>query len=455
MKVKDLFNAINDIDEKYIADAGEYLTTGSGVSPQYGETIEVCAVERKLSPLKIAASIAAAAVLVFGAAAVLKMQSIRNINNVASGEADSAFALTSAAISANSAGVLSSQIDGNEAWTSNSKAGVGITGSAQGNLEPENEFNDAENAWHTEVLRTIIAPDGYSIPTKNVETYYDGSTYSVLCKDLVYVGMPTGENYNNIDTPNAFEASLYPQYNTRADCFCMMEGDVFGDLTVSSAKCEISCRYENPNSLFYKYGYVAFDGEISANVYIVKDEYDDYYLVFRPGEQQIPTMNIPQYYNAARIDDQEYYYNAQSIGDFLYATELPAIQLDESTSRGLDYFFLRSSYREAVVTLSNISMCGHEGGLELYANVVQLSLLPTDDVPDSENEIGIINNLVYINELQMLFHEVRVYPDKDCYINQTSEVTEGELVPGMIVEVFDKNGNNLVTQTYRGDEVNY
>lgn len=69
MKNNDLFNAINNIDEEYINSAGKYLKNGNFDDFDTGEFRPEI---KKRSPLKIAASIAAAVAVVSGVTFVLK-----------------------------------------------------------------------------------------------------------------------------------------------------------------------------------------------------------------------------------------------------------------------------------------------------------------------------------------------------------------------------------------------
>lgn len=440
MNEKDLFYAINNIEEKYISQAGKYLIE-IGDNSSYGETIEVREGGRKFSPIKIAVSIAAAAAVVFGASTVLKLHNMKKMNGVASSTANDAINMTSAATSASST-VGSSPKSGNE------------PNNAYMTTAPENANNEIDTIGEstgTESAYQFIGPDRLALPTGRItvvsdEIDDDYTLSSVVGEGFVYVRAGISENYNSVDTPEIFDDWVSSQVSSNDGCVCIYKGETLGDLTVIEATCKINYPNNNYETGIYEYGYAAFEGEVTTDVYIVKDYGGEYYCVFRNREFQIPSMNIPPNFTTAKYTIQD-----KTIGDFVYATELPALKLDDSSVDGLEkYYWEDIRYRKATVKLSNISMRYFAGTVELNADVSELFIQDFDEQPSDLSKID-INNFVYIEELEKLFYEIRVYRDKHGYINQTPEAAEGELVPGMIVEAINEDGNVIFIQTYKGN----
>ena len=450
MNNKDLFNAINDIDEKFIEDAGKYLNDDECDDPSQLDSVEIFPGETRFSPIKIIAPIAAAAVLVVGAAAAIKAN--RNVsiapNTIGAGSAEG------------TAGEASGGLyDGFITDTDLANSVTGLSDIGVGDSLP---FE-------------VYGPDGRLIKSYDVTEFQtkDGSEVltaenwkTITCGDFAYVAAPKGNNFNTIDNdPLEITALMNDTISHRF--YRISKGDMFGDLIaaeVSSTfeRVQETAHFEKNDDQSADIGvlsrnYVRFDGSITADVYIVKDN-DRVLYVFRNGENQIPLLSysIKDY-----VLDNEYFtvlHTYSGSEGFGYAGELPVPIFDGEETAGLEPYLENNSYLRATVVLSDIEIEGSATGsysfrcetekcmFRYFEAVRKLTdnetaicdiLYGSEDITKLKELAGEVNKLSPCDEIKVftgnIISEDGTYGD---------ERSGGSLVPGNVIALY--NGGELI-----------
>lgn len=446
MNNEELFNAIDDINEKYITDAGKYLRS-NGVF-QNDETIEFAPKERKRFPMKIAAPVAAAAVLAVGITIALKTTNRSNEKPYLGNDSANAY------IS-----------DGNTVTDPDDDRNKAPTG-----VLPFSLFGpDMENIKYEE-----ISGVAHNITLQQLST---ANWIAISCDGFAYIAKPNGENHNS-----AVNAELFPISDNEEKFFetkfsRIYVGEKYGGLTVKNASCEFRRTPTNgitneqldkgsfETSRLFQYSYVEFSGETDLTGYIVRDNAGDYWFVPGEGETRLPLMSFApsgeKSFNAIKAEI--------GIGEFDYFGELPRLPVSDKLKPALDAFFEDTSVQRADVRLSDISICYDAQETENFrviADITDVLLLNWSDEPNngSAEAADIINSAETVGELYLktaditklnkVFDHFKVYFDfKTANGINTVQITDESqnLVAGMRVCIFDRENKLRCTCYYRQD----
>lgn len=444
MNNEELFNVINDINENYITDAGKYLRSNGAF--QYDETIEFAPKERKRFPMKIAAPVAAAAVLAVGITIALKT-----------------------------------------ANRSNDKPHP-INDSANAYISNDHTVNDPNSGDSTVLTGTLpfqlFGPDMKTITYEEISGVSHNITLQQLnetnwiaisCNGFAYIAHPKGENHNS-----AAAAETFPILNDEDKAFetafsRIYVGGKYGDLTVKNASCEFRrtptngmTKEELESGTFevkrlFQYSYVEFSGETDLTGYIAKDDTGDYWFVPGEGETRLPLMSFAlsntNSFNAVKIKN--------SIGDLDYLGELPKLPVSDKLKPTLDAFFEDTNVQKANVRLSDISIyydAQETENFRVNADIIDVSLLNWSDDPtiSSTEAAYIINSAETVGELysmtaditklHKLFDHFKVFLDiKTANGIHTVQINDESqnLVSGMRVCIFDRENKLCGTYYYK------
>lgn len=483
MNNKDLFNAINDIDEKFITDAGKYLKNDFG-GFRDEEPIEVRPAERTFSPMRWIAPIAATIVLFVGIGVALKA-GIITINLQPLRQQTSAY-------NAAGAGEVGSAQDTNTAPGA-SMRGTGADVAQSQLVEPGVVAATPESKLAEELPFSLYGPDMEQIKYSEV-TSFSGSEGSEILSardltednwvaiscDFAYVNEPRGANYNSIEIPGMFNDDVH--FADSGSFKRVYKGDMFGDLTVSDAYCVFRKYFEGDFSLntdkwtlsaerFLKESFVSFSGEITAEGFLIKDEGGSYRFIMIGGESQIPAMNF-----VPHSEDGSYttYMVYEAINGYKYMGELPSIEVKVDDAWGIDNYYPGRNWQRVQVTLSDISVIytvNSRGGTINYE--YRVSAKVEKAVPDysfnyEDNAVNEIETRILekinsaetvadLNDMGDMLYELnsnskyfRVFYPVDTENGVEVEVLEdGELIPGMMIYLYDEDDKVIGIYTYR------
>lgn len=462
MNNKDLFNAINNIDDKFITDAGKYLKNDeSFISSYYADPVEVRPADRKFSLMRLIAPIAAAAILVCSITIALKTRILypAETTDMILGESkdtakksdtlpDTAPAVGSADLETSPEGVIN--------MPSAAIPNLDKYGSSAGELPFTLYGPDYKQITYEEVTEIH----------ENVSKQYlnDSNWVSITCDGFAYIADPLGENYNRADDSEKFDSSEIAWNVVAERSFKRIyEGEQYSGFTVKRAYSTFSRTPTNgmteqqmkennlPLSRLYQGSYLELDGSIEMDVYIVKYDDNRYICVTRNGAASIPTMNIN-----VRDDGSfgSYLYSDDEFG-FEFKTELPYIRIDPpaKNKHQIDKLFTEKIYQKARVILSDIiinydAAAKEPYGISATVDVIDMQLGYSDIEPRDVS--ALISRTATVKELEKevlnkydALSEVRVY--REVYditedIIFGDELTEEELYSGLTVGLYDQNG---------------
>ncbi|MDE6731957.1 MAG: hypothetical protein K2J77_03685 [Oscillospiraceae bacterium] len=447
MNNKDLFNAINDIDEKFIEDAGKYLNDDDADLLHSG-AVEIYPGETRFSPMKLIASIAAAAVFITGVSIAFNHYRGKIFVDPNTGEEVSL---------GGSTGVS----DGNSGTDIGTHAPKTV-----GPLPFEVIGPDDRQLWYEDIIGAV----GLDGETLRKEDLTEDNWQSLNC-DFAYIAVPDGYNYNTVDN-SPVEINSKADDSLTHDFMRIHNGGVYGDLTVMSAYSTISrLDDESDNSIaVLSKNHIEFSGEITADVYLVNDN-GKYYCVFRNGEAQLPIFGYDIY---EYLKLGEYTTDLQTLkceNGFQYVGEMPVLTLDENEIYTCGRALENSNYLKATATFDNISI---ESSQTLGSNSytynasmakVTLSYVDTDEETpfDEETEMelrAILGSAEDISELKNNAEvmslsgcsDIRVYKGIDPDGNLGEEVYNGKLVSGnrnnTSIIVLYSNGKQIAAYDY-------
>lgn len=458
MNNKDLFNAINDIDEKFIEDAGKYLSDDDSDDPSHSEAIEIFPGETRFSPIKLVASLVAAAVLITGVTVAVRHHR------------------RSLSIAPN---------------TGNSASG---TPRALGNDETDSApiISTHSIDMDAPLPFEIFGPDNiqltYSDVTDVAGTSKDELTKdnweSITCGGFAYIASPHGRNFNTIDhTPtdvaiNNESASLDLEFKR------IYVGDKFGTLTVAEASntftresfSQTSDENKTSDVIALNRNYMKFNGEITANVYLINDG-EHYYYIFQNGEAQLPLSSYNVYnfvlYNGCKTIIETCNFD----NGISYSGELPSLTLEEKEMASVEPYISNATYLKARVTLKNIKMESSQSigrntsDFECDMSRVVLNYVEprvTDSNPfgetpfAGENEMklrSILGSARTVEELQNNIDNIKQLTGCDnikVFVDVTwegddflDEITEGEITPGKYIALYS---DDELVATYKYNE---
>lgn len=480
MNNKDLFNAINDIDEKFITDAGKYLKNDFG-GFRDEEPIEVRPAERTFSPMRWIAPIAATIVLFVGIGVALKagiitinLQPLRQqtsaYNAAGAGESDGALNNAPAA-SADRTSVGGAQATSDKAGSPTATA-----------LELDKALPFALYGPDMEQIKysEVTSFGGLEGSEKlNVRDLNEDNWGAIGC-DFAYINEPRGANYNSIEIPGMFNDDVH--FADSGSFKRVYKGDMFGDLTVSDAYCVFRKYFEgdfSPNTdkwtlsaeRFLKESFVSFSGEVTAEGFLIKDESGSYRFIMIGGESQIPAMNfVPHSADGSYTTYMVY----EAINGYKYMGELPSIEVKVDDAWGIDNYYPGRNWQRVQVTLSDISVIytvNKRGGTINYEYHVSAKVEKA--VPDysfnyEDNAVNEIETRILekinsaetvadLNDMYEMLYELnlnckyfRVFYPVDTENGVEVEVLEdGELSPGMMIYLYDEDDKVIGIYTYR------
>ena len=321
MTEKDLFNAINDIDEKQITNAWNNTAFDN-------EPIVIRSSGRGVSKAAVFGTVAAFAGLISAACLAVFIRVNTPPRNNVIDDPDS---------SASRSGTASNLMSGNE-----------LPFDLFGPDYVQIKYSDITGA-HTSDGTIVKAAD------------FDPDDWSdIICGDFTYLAQATANNFNSIDSPEKFDgdedallgfdfgssAHTYKRYNT---------GDKFGGLTVKSAYTMFkNISGTTPSKLGESY--VRFDGTAVVDAYIIREE-NGTFLKCVPMNREfaLPVMSMK-----AQARNEFYttrYSGSYSYGEFKYSTHYPnSFTLVNGDDFNTDRFFNGKNYAAVTLTLSDIQM---------------------------------------------------------------------------------------------------
>lgn len=461
MNNKDLFNAINDIDEKFIEDAGKYLSYDDSDDPLRSEAVEIFPGETRFSPIKLVASIAAAAVLITGVTIAVKHYRGKINIDANTGE---------------TASVGTAGVQGNSETNSGTDIGTHAV-TAHGPLPFEVIGPNNRQLWYEDITSVERFVTGSELPDEPLlkEDLTEDNWFS-LTSGFAYIAVPFGNNYNTIDNTPA-------DINIKAGDLLAHEfkrvspGNTFGELTVKKASSTITRLADNDNETddgkvarvaALSNNYVEFEGSITADVYLINDG-GTYYFVFRNGETQLPLIGY-NIYDSLMFDEYRTEIFQINFTNVQYAGELPEMKLDENEKAGIEPYLGNANYLKAQITLENIKI---EATQNLGSNVNEYSAdiskivfnyvdpvvsknnLFGETTFTAENEMKIRAILGSADDISELKNNVEVMNLTDCkdirvYRGNANmagefgeEISEGSLTPGMVIAFFNSEGERV------------
>lgn len=481
MNNKDLFNAINNIDEKIIEDAGKYLKKDAADPSRLSEPVEITPAEIRLTPLKIISPIAAAVVLVVGAAVAFKLwhgiPSVQLAQGNAEGTSAQASVLETSVAAEIGTDDAPPAVNGNNNGIDNEYNAADPAASADGSAdaptaaESSDYLDYAINNNTGELSFYVFGPDMRNLTYDDI-TAVRGETGAggiltennwteLFCDGFAYAVYPNGNNINTVDN---FDADVEALHKTLSEeeslksadgCWRLYVGDDFYGLTVAEASSTFA-RSDDAEAVSLERNYVRFKGEAIVNAYIVKSD-GGYYLVFRNGCYWFPLMNIAAF--EPDESNEKFLFGTRfetfTADNFQYVGELPAVKLDNNVFDTEDFseYFTAKNYRKALVTLSDISIELSGGKCTVNANISHClfqcweSLTePTFDVSNGNRVAEILDYVPYIEDLRDRTDEIsRIIPCDDIRIysdlnemNFGTDTGDGELKSGMIAAIYNK-----------------
>lgn len=453
MNNKDLFNAINDIDEKFIEDAGKYLSDDDSDDPSRSEAIEIFPGESRFSPIKLVASLAAAAVLITGVTIAVRHH--RRSLSIAPRTVDT--------------------VSGGNA--------TGTTiGQGDGNTDSEPMLGTHSFDLNAPLPFEIVGPDNLQLTYSDV-TQIGGSSKedltkdnweSITCGGFAYIAAPYGNNFNTIDHTPA-DVEINDRRSLAHEFKRIYVGDTFGTLTVTEASntfahetfSQTSDENEASDIVALSKNFVKFDGKITANGYIINDG-DRYIYVFQNGEKQLPLVH----YSLVDFIMNNEYESSLEWSHFengiQYAGELPTLILGEEEKANIEPFLSSADYLKAQITLDNITMESSQS-VEGTSCIISYdtskvvlnyadSIVVTPFAEENEREIRSIlscardiSELKSNTELAKLANcdDIKVYRNIAVNYEPGEEITEGDLRYGMVIELRGSEGERLALYRLR------
>lgn len=359
MNKKDLFNAIDNIDEKFINDAGKYLKSVSALQDEEPEELE--AQKRRFSPLRMIMPIAASLAVIVGVTVAVKtmnsgIEKKPTTTTEDSFDADDPYrpGMFNASASGTAASV---SVDAVYPVTET------VTALPSGELPFELYGPDYlplsyDDITSVEFIKGAEDADATQLNAKNWTT--------INCRNFAYVARPLGIAF--INYKNTFDEEYAESYlSGDSDSIRLYAGEKYGDLVVKSASAEFKNVWRsnandtdnvqyNANLIpqMLNSSYVSFEGQITVNGYIVKSSGDTPIYMFYIGndERGLPTMSFSG--NGDRGFSRTPI--TESLNGIKYYGELPSVRISSEYEATLGAYFVDANVLPAVVTLSNIGM---------------------------------------------------------------------------------------------------
>lgn len=467
MNNKDLFNAINDIDEKFIEDAAKYLNDDDGDDPLHPRAIEIFPGEARFPVIKLVASIAAAAVFITGVTFAVKHY--RGKMGIA----------PNAAASDNTAAS-----GGGEANPNPDLGTHAVT--KTGPLPFELIGPDDKQLWYEDIAGYVVEdPVNGSVKVDVTEAenatveLSEDNWESVACR-FAYFALPSGCNYNSIDDGSA--ADVDPDFMMMRGFRRIYAGNAYGDLTVKAAYSQLTrTTFTNPETgetsevTYLSENYIEFDGETTAEVYIVND-FGNTCCIFRNGADNFPIVvyDMPNY-----LELHDYSSKISTFGNkngFKYAGDMPVMWLNEDEKALVEPYLSNATYLKATVTFTNVKLSGTQHlastGFDINADIAKIVLNYVEPVETAGNMhgetpfdidtelriyeiLGTADDVLELksNEELMILtgcDNIRVYSGIGNMAGMFGEeIIEGYIAPGMVIELRGGDGSRIAAYKCR------
>ncbi|MDE7362059.1 MAG: hypothetical protein K2N38_09020 [Oscillospiraceae bacterium] len=351
MNDKDLFNAINEIDEKYVTAAWNDTDINS-------DTVVIRESGRP-SKMRII-GLAAACVGVLGAAFLAVHIRVNQLpQDGLTPPADG--------IGVSDASIIGTVVSGASPIyhfgteyppRSNSKEPLPIT------------LYGPDNVQITKADVTCVdTPDGKMISADE----FDGDGWlRVECDDITYLAPPTGLSTNSLDDPELYADYALPSYGFDMGSFDNSDykrynvGDKYGALTLMSAKSIFRNNGSSPGECLTMC-FAGFEGSVTLDAYLIRkivDSPSGMVCVPMTSECPLPVM-FPRFEDGV-FKSKSYiggaYLGLSMAKDFIYTSEYPAIYLQYGT-----YFYPGNLFdddndvAEVTITISDINMYWSKG----------------------------------------------------------------------------------------------
>ena len=464
MKNKDIFEAINNIDDNIINGAGKYLRPDSLFN---AEPVEIRPASKRISTVKIAAPIAAALAVVCGVAFMVRTQrpSAYSPGAAGIGMADSEDISSDIADSDETSDTSGTESEDTSSDISSVDETSTSADKAKEELERWNYLTNIDEKY------LPVGFDGIKLTNEDGSHYLSGDDspyndepveyeYGGFSTNFVYYADPKGANYNSADNPEAFAEGFVT--DNSATFKRIAKGDKYGSLTVRSGSYTTFCRdaENSPNEApiyFHGSSHLMFDGRLMIeDAYLVKmpDADGVYYCILRNGTTPLPIIN------ATTLEDGSYgaLPFEGNLGGIEYKTEIPPIvvRLRENQQEVIDKYFEDHSYAKVRVDLNDIQMwCYPNDWYKIYAEGDIISIQSGDTEPedvaafmnstlgttsDNENELDHAVDKM-ISDLKEKFGFAEVSVEYQFNVNDSEkEPDEDIFIKNATVTVSDENG---------------
>lgn len=425
MKDQDLFNVIDNIDDRFISHAGKYLLDDNNifsVSPN-GEPIEAGKSKKQAFSLKLIVPVAAAAAIMVAVSVSLRFFGGNNVLDPQDG-----YKRSTVYTEVNSGLAYSSTVEG--------------TGyESTGETPPINESVTGEYSF------PFYGPDNLQISREDVIVIETGS---VKC-GFAYIGMQSSVNQNQIDHPDfSLEDQKTPKKYRR-----IRAGEMYGGFTVTEAYSVFRLDENNSNGYVLDTCVLKMSGLVNVPAYLVREDNGKIRCYVRNGK--FPAMNY------IGRDDGDYEfgnYHTDTTGGFRYIGELPGfeVQLLHGDRQRLEQLLGNTDLCEISLSLSSVLITNTKGECTVTAECENVfprvwydpnegqSIMTILDWVDTYEQLAEI-----ISEYETKFAGFGVYSEavKLDPMKFGAEITGGELAPGMIIALYDADGELYGAYTYR------
>ncbi|MBD5384599.1 MAG: hypothetical protein HDR72_06335 [Ruminococcaceae bacterium] len=381
MKTDDLFNAINDIDTKYVTDAW------NDTEPET-DTMVIYESETKTSKVKIFGVVAAFAALISAAclAVYIRVNQLPNSNII---PPDSA---------------VGSALPDTSSTVSNVSTAVDPL-LAERDMPIKLYGPDLVQIKYGDVTGVTL-PDGKAVAAEN----FDPDNWeSIICDGFTYLALPHGRSYTNVQFPEINWDDLAiggdETYDAERDYRRFSVGDKYGDLTVKSAMSIFHKNAEAEGKLWECI--VEFEGEVTINAYIIRESganyvYNSFCCVPMWNECTLPVMSFKE--GGDGYVSKEYIGEYLS-GEFKYSSEYPSFYLYNDNGIWLQNVVGDKNYAAVTMKISNIQMENFTYHTRI-SDYISASIEDMWDYSEERPEGSLPFDLVGLDGKQILFDDI-------------------------------------------------
>lgn len=459
MNNKDLFNAINDIDEKFIEDAAKYLNDDDGDDPLHPKGVEIFPGEARFPVIRLVASIAAAAVFITGVTFAVKHYRDK------------------LGVSPNAASETEQNPD----------LGTHPVKTEVGPLPFELIGPDDKQLWYEDITGFNTKESIAVTDTANVIELSEDNWSTITC-NFAYFALPSGNNYNSVENSDVDDLGK-PGFIMAHDFRRMYVGNTYGDgLTVTKAysKLKRDTYYDKQTNLphevsYLSESYIEFDGAITAEVYLVNAGDNNYCCIFRNGADYFPIVE----YNVSHfLETGEYASGISTLNrnGFKYSGEMPVMWLAEDEEALVKPYLSNANYLKAAVVFTNVTLvCTQQiegASFDINADISKIVLNYVEPVVTDDNLSGetpftgdtelrireMLGCAKDISELKNNAEVMNLTNTKDIRVYRGianmagefgEEILEGSIAPGMVIVLCGSDGEQIAAYKCREAEIPY